>query len=321
MDVSGVGYSPDAAVLAGLHMYEANGDPEVQKKIIISLRDPFFETFYRAAKHVELASVGSMEFMKVLAQEAVPAADSVGMNEQELADLFEASGGQYAGDTGVPSRDLLVRLQLGTPVASACALRHIMSVRTNFRVHRMHLHTLAFHMEVRRPGRIQWRDATASLFAGTVRATTKACGGVRAEELSDADLRLIAPTRVDASDPLSRLQLATMGRRALAAKLHQLEAGVLNQPGKENLEAILATLSPMAMNESVLISDLSMGDILGLMRRGVRRVPDGVDMSFVGLPEPMPLSVSAENAEFELQSGLVGRKGTQEWREAAGEYR
>lgn len=316
-DAGGVGYDADAAVLAGLHMYEALPTLEDQRKAVIQVRDPFYQVFEEAAKHIELASVGTKEFMKLLALEALPAADSVGMNEQELADLFEATGGAYDPLIGVPSRDLLVRPQPGSPEACAAALRHVISAQRNYRINRIHLHTLAFHMEVRRDGRVEWRDATNALFSGALRATTKACGGVRAEELDEDDLRLLAPMRVDAGDPAARFQFAMEGRKQVQKELLMAHRGSLGKVGLDALESLRSKLvSDGALNDSTPISDLPDGDLFLLARHALRRVPRGIDVSFVGVPEPEVLALAAEDAEFELQSGLAGKRGTPEWEEA-----
>lgn len=133
--------------------------------------------------------------VREIAAELFPVVHSAGLNEQELADLFEALGGAYdehhihrAGLTGQApgSKDVPV------PAMVERALRFVMGSS----LLRVHFHCLAYHIVAERPGarRLFRADPAAALARGSVTATTQACDRSVAQ-LGPADVRLLAPAQ------------------------------------------------------------------------------------------------------------------------------
>ena len=95
------------------------------------------------------------------------------------------------------------------PEAVASAVRFILA--NSPALCRVHFHSLAFHMTVQRdcliPQILQtWElvDPEAPTAAAASAATLKACGANHPSELQESQLDVIAPLRVDVSDPVAR---------------------------------------------------------------------------------------------------------------------
>lgn len=233
------GFDADVLVVAGLHMLEQLPEAEWRAKLdTVSawLRDVPDDV----AVHVELASTASRAFMEHLAATTVAQADSVGMNEQELADIYESVGGTYTADPlaayeperawpeslepSVVSRQSLTGGRDGDSGthfmprigASLGAARHVMSSLPSLT--RLHLHTLGFHVVFQaNPGahanstnRYLWRDPFGAVAAGAATAAERACGAVAAS-LTDADLELRTALAFDGGDAGLRAAMRRLG--------------------------------------------------------------------------------------------------------------
>jgi ADP-dependent phosphofructokinase/glucokinase len=226
-DGSGSGFDADVVVVAGLHMLEQLPEAEWRAKLD-TVSGWLQELPSDVAVHIELASIASSSFMEHLADKVVAVADSVGMNEQELADLYEAIGGRYAeAGTGytpsnqwppctepaVKTRKSLTGGRDGSagshsmPRIDAClsASRHVMSALPSLT--RLHLHTLGFHavfqaspgQQANSTSRYLWRDAFGAVASGATTAAERACSA-KAEDLTDADLEFRTGLTFDGGD-------------------------------------------------------------------------------------------------------------------------
>lgn len=77
--------------------------------------------------HLELASIGDKSFLASLAANVFPLVDSIGANDQEVADLFEALGGEY--DAHFARGDIAAHVP--KPQGVAQAVRFILSKHDN----------------------------------------------------------------------------------------------------------------------------------------------------------------------------------------------
>lgn len=96
-DGDGLPTPTNVLVIAGLHMYE--GSPASSWDFL--LQDAFTGVHTLPGfplVHVELASMALPAFILKVARQAGRHAHSLGLNEQELADLYEALGGAYIDD-------------------------------------------------------------------------------------------------------------------------------------------------------------------------------------------------------------------------------
>ena len=164
--------------------------------------------------HLELASIADAAFMTRVATELLPAVDSIGLNEQELASLYEATGGQYAAKPQLRAvtKDELVR-KVPAVHAVANAISHVMRFASEARapddtashgpVARVHFHSLAFHLIAESstvPLHHKWKEAGKTSGAvraaakGSATATLQACDVRKAIELGDDDMDLLAPS-------------------------------------------------------------------------------------------------------------------------------
>lgn len=113
----------------GLHLLEALEDAERSAKLAHVTQQ--LSNLRKLAKgevfHLELASIGDKSFLASLAANVFPLVDSIGANDQEVADLFEALGGGY--DAHFARGDIAAHVP--KPQGVAQAVRFILSKHDN----------------------------------------------------------------------------------------------------------------------------------------------------------------------------------------------
>eukprot|EP01097_Dermamoeba_algensis_P008351 TRINITY_DN5539_c0_g1_i2.p1 TRINITY_DN5539_c0_g1~~TRINITY_DN5539_c0_g1_i2.p1 ORF type:complete len:498 (-),score=120.56 TRINITY_DN5539_c0_g1_i2:150-1487(-) len=176
-------FQPQLVVLAGLHLLESNSEEfQIQrlKQIVLSIKEP------RALSsdpplHLELASVGDLEYLKKLAHTTLPFVDSVGLNEQELFALYQTLEGtahkkeEFVSPTVETVADAVVHVfnQVTTISMDGIGQRGM---------NRMHFHSLHFHLIAQRkknlfPKAFKWSEerARVSVAAASLASGMKAC--------------------------------------------------------------------------------------------------------------------------------------------------
>lgn len=228
------GFPADAVVVAGLHMLEQLPEAEWRAKLShIATRVRVLP--FGISAHVELASVATPRFMEAMAAGPLSSADSLGMNEQELADLFEAVGGAYSTETAaarsaradrydgafprqsyvdpmIPTRASLTggRTSSGRhflPVvhSSLSAARFVMARLPA--LSRLHLHTLGFQAVLTATSPAprfnstmsHWGNAYESAAAAATTATARACGR-DVPQLGNDDYEFLVDRKVEIAD-------------------------------------------------------------------------------------------------------------------------
>jgi hypothetical protein len=212
--VAGVVAAADAAgahalVVAGLHMLEPLAH-EVRSARLAAVAAALQGRAGGYVVHVELASSADRAWTRAVADALFPVVDSVGFNEVEAAFLFEALGGQYGGGangSGVGEWAEVTSTTGGarTP-AIASLLRFVFEAFPS--LSRLHFHSLPLHVVAHRPGggggagARKWRDPAGAAAAGSVTATTEACGAGPVALASTPDaLYLLAAAAAKTTDP------------------------------------------------------------------------------------------------------------------------
>ena len=213
----------DAFIASGLNQLEGLNSEERMDRVM-EIKNSLRMLHSRTPIHLELASMADRKFLKEMAEALLSISDSFGLNEEELAMLYEVLGGKYATllDGKVVSKHPLrvfTREQLTgkvpSPRAVSLALAYIMdhidvlSVSSfgNRRLTRGHFHSLGFHIIVSRLGarRQAWSPMLDSAVAqGSVTATLKACGfpndAIFRDRVTKRDIELISPLTFTVSD-------------------------------------------------------------------------------------------------------------------------
>lgn len=191
----------DSLTVAGLHMLEPL--PAAQREAALaSVAGALGGRSVRAPVHIELASCADPSFVRAIAASLFPLASSVGFNEQEGAFLYEALGGAYGNATGpVPGPRSDVASTAPVPASVAGLLRFLLEAHPS--LSRLHYHSLAFHVLAYRSeaAGTTWRGNAGAVAAGSVAATTEACGFAHARDATADRIRLIAPLRFSTADP------------------------------------------------------------------------------------------------------------------------
>lgn len=128
--------TPHAFVLGGLQMLDSTGmDQTVRSKSLNRLRTLLRSLNDDTLKHFELASFAEKDFFKEVIDKIVPYADSLGMNEQELINLY----------TMLTDNSVTLVSNAHPRIATVLDhMRSIWSILTPNRLSRLHIHTLAF---------------------------------------------------------------------------------------------------------------------------------------------------------------------------------
>ena len=196
----------DSLTVAGLHMLEPL-PAAARTRSLAAIAAALAARRVRAPVHIELASCADAGFVAELARLLFPLAASVGFNEQEGAFLYEALGGAWGGGGGgddMPSRGAVASATAPQPVAVARLLRFLFEAFPDGGPSRLHFHSLAFHVVGYRKAAVgsTWRGTVGAVAAGSVAATTQACGLDSPKDATAADaLSLLAPGSFSVADP------------------------------------------------------------------------------------------------------------------------
>ena len=213
----------DALIASGLNQLEGL-KKENRMARVLEIKETLKMLHPRTPIHLELASMADRNFLKRMAEELLSISDSFGLNEEELAMLYEVLGGRYATilDGKIISKDPLkvfTRDQLTgkipEPRAVALALAYIMdyidilpsSSFGNRRITRGHFHSLGYHLIVSRlnSNKQSWTPLLDSAVAqGSITATLKACDfpndGIYNNRVKQNDIEMISPLSFKTSD-------------------------------------------------------------------------------------------------------------------------
>lgn len=163
-------------VLSGVHLLDAmeqtfwtNRLRDLSKHLVkIPLSTPI---------HFELASTANTELLKSIAQGVMTDVDSLGLNEVELATLYEVLGGE---------ENEKLRESVPEPELVANAISHILAETSKQEqgtrtLARVHMHCLGYHIVAQRTTKAEsafvWKQDTyaSAVAAGSVMATEAAC--------------------------------------------------------------------------------------------------------------------------------------------------
>lgn len=217
--VAGGGAPMDAFVASGLNQLEALAPAEREARLR-DVRSALSDLPPSVPIHLELASMADETFAYRMASTLFPLADSFGLNEQELAYIFESLGGRYR-DYGTSADALTGKTPDVHAVTSA--LEFVLKRADEWslaagggdddgggaaansirRISRVHFHCLSYHIIVERdvPGRERWgEDLWRATAQGAVAATNNACGPATAASPLDALKRLVQPEYFEESD-------------------------------------------------------------------------------------------------------------------------
>lgn len=205
-------FKADVVVVAGLHLLESQ-DTEMQVERLGAVATQLAasrEAVPKALFHVELASVASNAYMKLVADTVFGLVDSIGLNEQELFDLYQGVGGPVTCDDCADGADEAAGAVSRNDVAShspkasavSSAIRLIMARHPT--LSRVHFHALGFHVlaERRGAGARRWGSARAAAAAASIAATLSACDATE-PELHGNDLDMKSTVRLAVEDPVT----------------------------------------------------------------------------------------------------------------------
>lgn len=98
-------FAPSVVVVAGLHLLQEQ-PPTQRSARLVDVRRQLCGVPHAVALHFEFASIGEKRFVRELALALLSDVDSIGMNEQELADLYVALGGSSHSAAAVAAGEL-----------------------------------------------------------------------------------------------------------------------------------------------------------------------------------------------------------------------
>ncbi len=162
---------PDLIVLSGAHLLEGQANSfwtqRLQELSIVL-------NAVTVPVHWELATVGSLDFFKNLADALLPNIESLGLNEQELVSLAASCGAPFNFDA-MPSKPNVAMISdllhwLMTTYSSSYRSRSVLS--------RVHLHSLSFHI-IAVIHDSPWRNSRDSVMAGAREAGLQACDSTK----------------------------------------------------------------------------------------------------------------------------------------------
>ncbi|XP_067011429.1 ADP-dependent glucokinase [Anabrus simplex] len=173
-------FNPSLLVVSGLQMMDMYPfAPGEREKRLAKIRDQMIDQSQKTRIHFEMASFVEEELLKQLADGIIPYADSLGMNEQELANLYNTV--LYGNISLVADSNPRVAIVLDQ-------MRQIFRLLTDRNKHidnsrqltRLHVHTLAYQaiLTVRQS---PWRNSKAAAAKASLTANRHVCGSTEVD--------------------------------------------------------------------------------------------------------------------------------------------
>ena len=166
-------YRPSLVVFTGVHMLDGQS-MDFWKQRLLDIRE-FLKTVPSTVPiHLELATVGNLQFLPHLAEELFPYINSLGLNEQELLSLAKSMKADFnfakiGPKPSIPNTSDLLHWLYST---------YGVEYRNNSRLSRVHFHSLSFHILVvpsRQSQHQYWGRSLEAAKAGSKAASLQAC--------------------------------------------------------------------------------------------------------------------------------------------------
>ncbi|OAD62563.1 ADP-dependent glucokinase [Eufriesea mexicana] len=167
-------YQPNLLVISGLQMMDnypfPNGDRE---KLLYKVKRQMINQSVSTKIHFEMASFAEDKLLFELCNSIIPFADSIGMNEQEIANLYNA---MYYGNISLVANSTP---RIATVLDQMRTLFKLLRIRNktinNSReVTRMHVHTLAYQAILTVKGSM-WKNTMAAAAKASLTAHRHVC--------------------------------------------------------------------------------------------------------------------------------------------------
>ncbi|KAK9512538.1 hypothetical protein O3M35_000939 [Rhynocoris fuscipes] len=167
-------FKPDLFIVSGLQLMDnINFAEGVRERKLTQIRDQIFSVPKSTKVHFEMASFTDLDFLNELKEYIVPYADSLGMNEQELANLYSIYRyGNVSVVTHSMPRVALVLDQM------RYIFRHIRKenqyLTDSRKLTRIHVHTLAFQAVLTELGS-SWKQSDVAAAKASLTAYRHVC--------------------------------------------------------------------------------------------------------------------------------------------------
>ncbi|XP_064118014.1 ADP-dependent glucokinase-like [Macrobrachium nipponense] len=167
-------FKPNLLVVGGLQMMDNFPfPPGVRKERLKAVRDQMVLMPTTTRIHFEMASFTETELLKDLSQYIIPYADSLGMNEQELPNLYSIL--KYGNVSFISDFNPRVAVVLDQMREVFRLLDMLPETAGHRQVTRLHLHTLAFQAIMVRKGS-PWKNNLAAATKAALTANRHVCG-------------------------------------------------------------------------------------------------------------------------------------------------
>ena len=202
--------SPQVVIVAGVHLLDSLPAEEKVTRLN-QLCDQLKVVKKTSVIHLEIASVGDLSFLRLIAEKLLPMVDSIGLNEQELGSLYSCLGGKAHKMSDFVSPSLSVAVDAINYIFSLPFVKNenepansnvfSSAFPSEHYLQRIHLHFLSYHLiglklenEKLKDRFYSWDRARSGLAvaAGALATTIQACGtDGKFPPLEDVDFRFI----------------------------------------------------------------------------------------------------------------------------------
>lgn len=183
-------FSPDIIILTGVHLLQ-HQNREMRMEKLRLIRRNLMQVNPNIPVHLELGSVGDIDYVTEVLNRIVPYVDSLGLNEQELAFFSHVGNGPYTdlypiapGAVHVHKVVEMLRWLLTTYGHDKSNLE---SKNYKYKLSRIHFHSLTFHLMVYRG--TDWSNLASGLAAGAKVAARQACQATSGLNTDNLELR------------------------------------------------------------------------------------------------------------------------------------
>ncbi|KDR23023.1 ADP-dependent glucokinase [Zootermopsis nevadensis] len=168
-------FNPNLLVVSGLQMMDNYPYPKgVREQRLLKIRDQMVAQAPNTRVHFEMASFVEAELLYQLTQFIIPYADSLGMNEQELANLYNImlyGNISFVSDSNPRVATVLDQMREIFHLVSRSSLNK----EKSHQLTRLHVHTLAYQA-ILTVKNSPWKNSKAAAAKASLTANRHVCG-------------------------------------------------------------------------------------------------------------------------------------------------
>lgn len=183
-------FTPDLIILTGVHLLQ-HQNREIRMEKLRLIKRNIMQISTKIPIHLQFGSIGDSDYAAEVLNRIVPYVDSLSLNEQELAFFSHVANGPYTDlypvAPGAVHVHKVVEMLNWLITTYGYDKSNPESKNSNYRLTRIHFHSLTFHLMVYRG--TDWSNQASGLASGARVAARQACQATSDINTDNLELR------------------------------------------------------------------------------------------------------------------------------------